>query len=153
MMTTDLNIRNFKGLKDVTLDNISRSTLIVGGNNTGKSSILEAIFLLFAPPHPQAFVKLNDFRGRKQIGNAYDLWENLIGSNGGGFEISARLDNGESAELSALKTVAEDTLQLSMPLSGTGLLSEPESALSYTRKQGGAKQEGRYYVAGGSVHH
>jgi hypothetical protein len=45
-MITNLQIRNFRGLKDVTLHDLRRVNLIVGGNDTGKTSILEAISLL-----------------------------------------------------------------------------------------------------------
>lgn len=45
-MITSLQIRNFRGLKDVTLNELRRVNLLVGGNDTGKTSILEAIVLL-----------------------------------------------------------------------------------------------------------
>ena len=41
----DLQIQGFRGLKDLSVDHLSRVTLIIGENNTGKSSILEALRL------------------------------------------------------------------------------------------------------------
>lgn len=47
-MITNLKIRNFRGLKDVTLRELRRVNLLVGGNDTGKTSLLEALTLLLA---------------------------------------------------------------------------------------------------------
>ena len=45
-MITSLQIQNFRGLKDVTLQELRRVNLLVGGNDTGKTSVLEALILL-----------------------------------------------------------------------------------------------------------
>jgi len=45
-MITRLDIENFRGLRNVTLDGLRNVNLIVGGNDTGKTSILEALILL-----------------------------------------------------------------------------------------------------------
>jgi hypothetical protein len=45
-MITNLQIRNFRGFKDVSLKELRRINLLVGGNDTGKTSVLEAIILL-----------------------------------------------------------------------------------------------------------
>jgi AAA15 family ATPase/GTPase len=45
-MITNLRIRNFRGLKDVSLRDLRQVNLIVGGNDTGKTSVLEALILL-----------------------------------------------------------------------------------------------------------
>ena len=45
-MITNLQIRNFRGLKDVSLKELRRVNLLVGGNDTGKTSVLEALILL-----------------------------------------------------------------------------------------------------------
>ena len=41
----DLSIRGFRGFKDISISGLGRVTLITGKNNTGKSSILEALRL------------------------------------------------------------------------------------------------------------
>lgn len=43
---TDLAIRGFRGLKDVTLEKLGRINVIVGAADVGKTSVLEAAFLL-----------------------------------------------------------------------------------------------------------
>src|SRR5437870_69557 len=45
-MISELEIRNFRGLRHVKLTGLKRVNLIVGGNDTGKTSILEALVLL-----------------------------------------------------------------------------------------------------------
>lgn len=44
-----IEINRYRGLKDVVLDNLSRINVLVGENNSGKTSILEAIQLLSDP--------------------------------------------------------------------------------------------------------
>ena len=41
-----LEITNFRGLRDVSLDNLGLVNVLVGGNNVGKTTVLEAVFLL-----------------------------------------------------------------------------------------------------------
>ncbi|MEP0148503.1 AAA family ATPase [Pseudophaeobacter sp.] len=43
-----VGIKSFRGLKDVHLDGLKQVNLLVGGNNSGKTSILEAIAILYA---------------------------------------------------------------------------------------------------------
>lgn len=45
-MFQTIDIKAYRGLKNITLQNLSRVNILVGENNTGKTSILEAIQLL-----------------------------------------------------------------------------------------------------------
>ncbi|KYC35577.1 hypothetical protein WA1_07065 [Scytonema hofmannii PCC 7110] len=45
-MLRDINILNYRCFKDFYIDNLARVNLIVGMNNSGKTSLLEAIYLL-----------------------------------------------------------------------------------------------------------
>ena len=45
-MYKSLRIRNFRGFRDLTLDNLARINLITGKNNSGKTTLLEALLLL-----------------------------------------------------------------------------------------------------------
>ncbi len=45
-MISTLELRQFRGLEHVRFENLGRANLIVGGNNTGKTSVLEALVLL-----------------------------------------------------------------------------------------------------------
>src|SRR5881394_2848215 len=57
---TALNIERFRGLQDVQISPLKRVNLIMGQNNTGKTGILEALFLL--SPHGDAYHAANLFR-------------------------------------------------------------------------------------------
>ena len=46
MKMTEISIRNFKSIKEVTISNIENLNILVGKNNTGKSSVFDAIRLL-----------------------------------------------------------------------------------------------------------
>jgi len=45
-MISTLELRQFRGLEHVRFGNLGRANLIVGGNNTGKTSVLEALVML-----------------------------------------------------------------------------------------------------------
>lgn len=51
-----LSLRAYRGISDLTLTDLAPVSLIVGANNAGKSSILEAAGLLLRPPDPAQWV-------------------------------------------------------------------------------------------------
>ena len=58
----DLTIRNFRGIKDLTLPELGRVNLLAGKNNTGKSSALEALMLHAQNGSPNAIHEILTFR-------------------------------------------------------------------------------------------
>lgn len=44
-MLRDLTIQNYRCFQELKIDDLARANLIVGGNNTGKTSWLEASYL------------------------------------------------------------------------------------------------------------
>src|SRR6266478_2206832 len=46
-MLTSLQIDRFRGLRDLTFEPLSAINILTGFNNSGKTTILEAIYLLF----------------------------------------------------------------------------------------------------------
>lgn len=57
-----MHIHSFRGLKDVSLKNFSKINLFVGENNAGKTSLLEAIYLMANYSTKQGFVRLARMR-------------------------------------------------------------------------------------------
>jgi AAA15 family ATPase/GTPase len=53
MHLKSLHIKNFRGLDDFVVENLGRVNLIVGKNNCGKSTVLEAIRLYAGNAHPE----------------------------------------------------------------------------------------------------
>ena len=62
-MLTDLSIKNFRLFEKFKIDNLARVNLIVGKNNVGKSTLLEAIQLLVSQGSPQALFEQLEARG------------------------------------------------------------------------------------------
>ncbi|WP_287128698.1 ATP/GTP-binding protein [Candidatus Cyanaurora vandensis] len=60
-MLRDLTVQNYRTFKNLEVDNLARVNLIVGNNNSGKTSFLEAIWILINQGRPQAlFERLDD---------------------------------------------------------------------------------------------
>jgi predicted ATP-dependent endonuclease of OLD family len=62
-MLRDLSIQNYRCFKDFHIEGLARVNLIVGMNNSGKTSLLEAIYLLVNQGNPRCLSELLDKRG------------------------------------------------------------------------------------------
>lgn len=62
-MLRNIVIHNFRLFEAFTIDNLARVNLIVGKNNVGKSSLLEAIYLLVNQDSPEVLLKVLESRG------------------------------------------------------------------------------------------
>jgi hypothetical protein len=82
-MYTSIRIQNFRGLKDLTIENLGRVNLLVGANNVGKTSVLEALAFLRARPDGYEIRQLLSSRGYRADDSFTDVWSDLIyrGSN------------------------------------------------------------------------
>jgi hypothetical protein len=58
-----IQISNFRGFDILEIDGFSKINLFVGKNNSGKTSILEALFLIFGMSNPVLPININQFRG------------------------------------------------------------------------------------------
>lgn len=62
-MLDSLSVKNYRNLKDLRIESLGRVNLIVGKNNTGKSSLLEAVSIYASKANPSLIDKLLDERG------------------------------------------------------------------------------------------
>src|ERR1700744_4596873 len=62
-MLDSLEIRNFRNLKQLKIDSLGKINLFTGKNNTGKSTILEAVSLYATKGDLDLIYKLLDERG------------------------------------------------------------------------------------------
>ena len=62
-MLRDLTIQNYRYFKDFQIEDLARVNLIVGMNNSGKTSLLEAVYLLVNQKEPLHLVDLLERRG------------------------------------------------------------------------------------------
>nr|VFK60190.1 MAG: ATPase/GTPase, AAA15 family [Candidatus Kentron sp. TUN] len=58
-----ISIKDFRAIASLEIDNIKQVNLLTGRNNCGKTSVLEAIFLLVGMSSPQLAVSIQNFRG------------------------------------------------------------------------------------------
>ena len=70
---SSLRIESYRGVEDLVLDEPGRVNLIVGVNNAGKTSLLEAIYLLAHQNDERALLDAIRWRGRLQ-GEPEPLW-------------------------------------------------------------------------------
>ena len=76
-MINSIQINNFRGIRDLAINDIAPLTLISGKNNAGKSTILEALFLIHGHSYPDVFMKLENFRGNMLV-DPTRIWEPLF---------------------------------------------------------------------------
>ncbi|MBD1939840.1 AAA family ATPase [Microcoleus sp. FACHB-68] len=66
-MLRDLTIQNYRCFKDFHVDDLARVNLIVGPNNAGKTSLLEAVYLLVNQNNIQSLFEILSHRGETTL--------------------------------------------------------------------------------------
>lgn len=105
-----ISVSSFRGLNNVVLEELSQVNLLVGGNNSGKTSVLEAIAILFAGTNIRSWLNVAharevrtfvpspmgmpvaDIIGWMFPSNDSDLWDH---TNAGPIDLRASTDFGE----------------------------------------------------------
>ena len=64
-MLKDITVKNYRLFKELKIDNFARVNLIVGNNNSGKTSLLEAIYLLVNQGEIESLAEILNTRGEK----------------------------------------------------------------------------------------
>ena len=124
-MLKRLQIRKFRGFNDLSIDQLSGINLIAGKNNSGKTSLLEALFLLAGAGNAQMALNTNVIRGLESNGvpAGEPFWKQLF----------FNLDMGQPIEIKGVHTLrGRLTLQIAserqssteIPLDYTGRISE-----------------------------
>ena len=146
-MLERLRIRNFRGFKDLGVDGLRRINLVTGRNDTGKSTLLEAIFLLGSAANPQGAVntyvvrsKGVELTGRESMAETF--WTPLFFAlnTGGAISISGRHSRIGNLELTialdrhAATEVSRDKAGSALTEAGT---SERLLTFTYTDPEAG----------------
>ena len=92
-MYQKLCIKNFRCFPEISLGDLQRINLIAGDNNTGKSALLEALWLLGTPNQPELANRLSTIRGQAGL-DPEDLLSDLF----------HRFDASEPVSISAVGT-------------------------------------------------
>ena len=67
-MLESVRIRNFRNLVDLQIEGLDRVNLFTGQNNSGKTTLLEALFLLVGAGNPETALRISALRGIESVG-------------------------------------------------------------------------------------
>ena len=156
-----VKVSNFRVFDELSIESLSRVNLIAGRNNAGKTSLLEALFLLSGGGNPQMALNPNVIRGpdfpvsgpREMLRETY--WKPMF----------TALDTDRIVEIAvvhavrgplALRMSLERPTLIELPLGDSGEIPtrdlHGESALLLSFKSGSAPEvEGRVRVVGQSI--
>jgi AAA15 family ATPase/GTPase len=81
-----LKIKHFRGIENLEINSLGRLNLFVGENNSGKTTILDALFMITNPANPKLIINTNNFRGFPRID------ENFFSSFFHNFDISRNIE-------------------------------------------------------------
>ena len=70
----NIEIKNFRGIESLEIKDLGRVNVFLGQNNSGKSSVLEAIFLLTGMANPDMPQNLNRIRNRNFYASFKDIF-------------------------------------------------------------------------------
>lgn len=102
-MIRELTIENFRAFRELNLTGLGRVNLLVGANNSGKTSVLEAVAFLASGGDPYELYKALARRGEEAFGDAHSRSE----ANGGVFDVrylfhGRQIDDGAAFKLGAI---------------------------------------------------
>ena len=69
----NITIKNFRGIDHLTIEDFSRVNVFLGQNNSGKTTMLEAIAMLMSMSNPDVPQAINAVRARKPFSNFIDV--------------------------------------------------------------------------------
>ncbi len=110
-MFKSIKINNLRAIKELEINNLGQVNLLVGQNNCGKTTILEALFFLIGATNPKLPINANSFRGLPFLHN--QLWPTFfynLDSNSS-ISISGLLrENDERQDLTIRAKIQEGTM-------------------------------------------
>ena len=157
-MLKTLVLRNYRGFKSYRLDDLTKVNLIVGKNNSGKTSILEAVELLVAEAHLSVFYesarRRGEFSSYDRRGPRPDISHLFFGHDcqpGACFELSS--DN-ENQSLTVRVLSLDEVGEVDWQSRSYGPDEQPEPAFAISIVSGTRKKDTVILVAeDGSIMH
>lgn len=125
-MLEALQIQGFRLFDEFNVDNLARVNLIVGKNNVGKSSLLEAVHLLVNQLSPKALAELLEARGEVATG------DELLDSRG--YELTHLFFGHQLSPGDSLQLTADGPQPLSLKLTYMIGPEPPEMGNGHTRR-------------------
>ncbi len=134
-MIEHVEVRHFRALRHLTMSGVSRLNVVAGRNNAGKTSFLEALFLLTMGGNPSAALNANVVRlsdvGQQSTAQAVreTLWKPMFSG----------LDTSQHIEIKAShRVLGEVVLEVSLETADTVELALPEAGSGPTGPTGSA---------------
>lgn len=138
----DVTVVEYRALRDLRLERLGRVNLIAGVNNSGKTSVLEALYLLATQTDRSGFQEINALRDTTYA----ELWRvgqhsTAVEAHRGGVPVSLRMslrrsESGANENLDLLRLILEiDTVQ--------GELRQDATISEETSSSGGVIYEAR----------
>jgi len=75
-MFKSIQIKNLRAITELEIDNLGQVNLLVGQNNCGKTTLLEALFFIIGYTNPKLSISANAFRGLEFLSNEY--WDSFF---------------------------------------------------------------------------
>jgi AAA15 family ATPase/GTPase len=72
----NIRIKNLRAITELEIDNLGQVNLLVGQNNCGKTTLLEALFFVIGHTNPKLAISANAFRGLTFLSNEY--WDSFF---------------------------------------------------------------------------
>ena len=102
-MYKSFRVKNFRCFKDLQINDLGRVNLIAGKNNTGKTALLEAIYLQTKPLKPEVWSSIQQLRNIDFASESFSsYWDQYF----------YMFDANEPIELNALRTVTSQFSEL-----------------------------------------
>ena len=157
-MYKSFNIKNFRGIRYLTIEPMARVNLIAGANNVGKTAVLEALWMHHAPNVPDTGFRVNRFRGLVSIDPNRLLWELFTNLDASSLiQFSARGDWGDEPRTLMLRLEDRETTEVPIKESREGTefgggasdsrTSRQEIVYEYTDENGETHDSRGYFVA------
>lgn len=139
-MLERLQIRRFRGFNNLNIDHLSGINLIAGRNNSGKTSLLEALFLLAGAGNAQMALNPNVIRGSESnsVSSSEPFWRQLFFGLDMGQPIEIEGSHASHGQLT-LRIASERQSSTEIPfartdrISGTNLFDERSLVFQYVR--------------------
>ena len=115
-MIKQCKVRNFKSLQDCEMTNFKRITLLGGKNNTGKTALMEALFLFVDRLNPECFIRLHAWRGVQALKmNSSELFDPIFYNYDTSKKIEIEITDSKNAiENLVIETIKDNNKKISI---------------------------------------
>ena len=102
-MYKSFRVKNFRCFKDLQINDLGRVNLIAGKNNTGKTALMEALYIYTRPKSPDVVLDIQDVRGLAEPEDQRrDYWRQFF----------YNMDATQTISIEASETDAECSIEL-----------------------------------------